>query len=85
MPPSSTIFRGPSALVNVTVAGATGPGFITVWPCGTPRPESSNVNYAPGVTTANLVMPGLGAGGTVCFYSLAQTDLIVDVSGFFPA
>ena len=71
--------------VNVTVAGATGPGFITVWPCGTPRPESSNVNYAPGVTTANLVMPGLGAGGTVCFYSLAQTDLIVDVSGFFPA
>ncbi len=71
--------------VNVTVAGAAGPGFITVWPCGTPRPESSNVNYAPGVTTANLVMPGLGAGGTVCFYSLAKTDLIVDVSGFFPA
>ena len=71
--------------INVTVSGATGFGYITVWPCGTPRPLSSNVNYAPGVTTANLVMPGLGAGGTVCFYSLATTDLIVDVSGYFPA
>jgi hypothetical protein len=71
--------------INVTVSGATGFGYITVWPCGTPRPLSSNVNYAPGVTTANLVMPGLGGGGTVCFYSLATTDLIVDVSGYFPA
>lgn len=71
--------------VNVTVSGAQGPGFITVWPCGAPRPASSNVNYAPGLTTANLVMPGLGSGGTVCFYSLATADLIVDVSGYFAA
>ena len=71
--------------INVTVTGALGGGFITVWPCGSPRPLSSNVNYAPGVTTANLVMPGVGTGGQVCFYSLAETHLVVDVTGFFPA
>lgn len=71
--------------LNVTVTGAAGPGFITVWPCGTLRPASSNLNYNPGTTIANLVMPGVGTGGRVCFYSLAATDLVVDVSGFFPA
>jgi hypothetical protein len=71
--------------INVTVTGARGPGFITVWPCGAARPQSSNLNYNPGTTTANLVMPGVGTGGQVCFYSLAQTDLVVDVSGYFPA
>jgi hypothetical protein len=71
--------------LNVTVTGAAGPGFITVWPCGATRPASSNLNYNPGATTANLVMPGVGTGGRVCFYSLAATDLVVDVSGYFPA
>jgi hypothetical protein len=71
--------------LNVTVTGATGAGFITVWPCGASRPASSNLNYNPGTTTANLVMPGVGTGGRVCFYSLAATDLVVDVSGYFPA
>lgn len=71
--------------INVTVTGAAGPGFITVWPCGTERPLSSNVNYGPGTTTANLVMPGLSSSGEVCFYSLSETHLVVDVSGYFPA
>jgi hypothetical protein len=30
-------------------------------------------------------MPGLSGGGDVCFYSLAPTDLVVDVSGYFAA
>jgi hypothetical protein len=71
--------------INVTVSGASAPGFITVWPCDGDRPASSNVNYGPGTTTANLVMPGLSGSGSVCFYSLSRTDLIVDVSGYFPA
>jgi hypothetical protein len=71
--------------LNVTVTGAEAAGFITVWPCNSDRPASSNLNYSAGVTTANLVMPGLSGGGTVCFYSLAPTDLVVDVSGYFAA
>ena len=71
--------------LNVTVTGAQSAGFITVWPCSSDRPASSNLNYAAGVTTANLVMPGLSGGGDVCFYSLAPTDLVVDVSGYFAA
>ncbi len=71
--------------INVTVTNAQAPGFITIWPCGTERPASSNLNYARGVTTANLVMPGLSGSGQVCFYALSATDLVVDVSGYFGA
>ena len=31
-------------VLNVTVTSATGPGFVTVWPCGQERPWSSNLN-----------------------------------------
>jgi hypothetical protein len=74
-----------AATVNITVVGATAPGYLTAWPCGAPRPASSNVNYGPGITTANLAMAGLSGSGTLCFYALNQVHLIVDVAGFFPA
>lgn len=75
---------GASAVaVNVTVTGATAPGFVTLYPCGDPKPEASNVNYATGQTVAAGVIARVGAGGAVCAYSNARTQLIVDVVGWF--
>ena len=71
--------------VNVTVVGAPDYGFLTVWPCGTQRPNSSNLNYGPGDTNANLAMAGLNSSGQLCFYSLRPVNLIVDVAGYFGA
>ncbi|MEZ5259982.1 MAG: hypothetical protein R2705_24785 [Ilumatobacteraceae bacterium] len=57
--------------LNVTVVGAPGDGYITVYPCGTARPNASNVNYALNDTVANAVLTKVGPGGKVCFYSYA--------------
>src|SRR5205085_4302920 len=35
-------------VINVTAVEPTGGGYITVWPSGDARPESSNLNFVPG-------------------------------------
>ena len=55
-----------------------------MFPCGAPVPNASNVNYVAGDTVPNAVVAKLGAGGKVCVFSYAATDLIVDVNGTFP-
>ena len=34
--------------LNVTVAGPTAAGYITVWPSGAQRQETSNLNFQAG-------------------------------------
>ncbi len=75
----------PAVALNVTVTGAQRAGYVTVWPCGSPQPNASNINYEPGATLANSVIAKVGADGKVCIFTLAATDLIVDVNGFHPA
>jgi hypothetical protein len=67
------------------VSGTASDGYLTVYPCGTAVPNSSNLNYTAGTDIANLVISKLGTSGTVCIYSSAATHLIVDVTGYFPA
>ena len=71
--------------MNVTSTGSLGGGFATVYPCGMPRPDTSNLNFAAGQTVANAVTSKVGAGGAVCIYSDAATHLIVDVNGYYPS
>lgn len=73
-----------SVVLNVTAAGPQGSGFITVWPCGAAQPNASNVNFVTGVTIANMVITGVGTSGQVCLLSSAGTNVIVDVSGYYP-
>ena len=69
--------------MNVTVQGATAPGFVTVYPCGT-RPLVSSVNFTAGQTVPNLVYVGLGFQDQVGFYNSAgYTHLVVDAFGLF--
>lgn len=55
-------------------------GFVTVYPCGT-RPDSSNLNFASGMTVANGVTVPISRDGRVCLYVYGQTDLLVDLNG----
>ncbi len=73
-----------AAELNLTVVGAKAAGYVTVWPCGSDKPNASNVNFAAGATVANSVLVKVGAGGKVCVFLEAATDLIVDVAGYFP-
>lgn len=74
----------PAVMLNVTAIGPDGPGYLTVFPCGAERPTASSVNYAPGEVVPNAVLAQVGAGGKVCIFTLAGTDLAVDVNGFVP-
>src|SRR5947207_8404 len=74
-----------AVVLNVTVTDPTGPGFVTVWPCGEPQPLASNLNYVAGQTVPNLVITKVGSGGKVCLFTMSPADLIADVSGYFPA
>jgi len=70
--------------LNVAVDNPAGAGFITVFPCGSPIPNIATVNYAAGITASNGTIAQIGAGGKVCIYTMTQTDLIVDLNGWFP-
>jgi hypothetical protein len=72
-----------AAVLNVTVDQPSGPGFVTVFPCGGGPPLASNLNYATGQVAANLTTVPVDSGGRVCLFTLAATHLVVDVSGYF--
>ena len=54
---------------------------MTAWPCGQPQPNTSNLNYAPGQTIANLAVVGLGTGGKVCITTSVAASVLVDLDG----
>ncbi|MEX2625722.1 MAG: hypothetical protein WD225_02500, partial [Ilumatobacteraceae bacterium] len=75
-----------AVVLNVTVTGAQGAGFVTVWPCDQPRPATSSLNFVGGQTVPNAVVVKLSPSGTACLYNAqAATDLLADVNGYFPA
>ncbi|MGH3417876.1 MAG: TolB family protein, partial [Actinocrinis sp.] len=76
---------GISAVVlNVTVTGPKSAGYVTVYPDGQPAPKTSNLNFNPGQTLANMVTVPVvdgkvrfhnGSGGTV--------HLVADAFGYY--
>lgn len=68
--------------VTVTVTEPTGPGFVTLFPCGA-VPPTSTVNFARGQTVAGSAISGLSGDGRLCVYSMTQTHVVVDVTGAF--
>jgi hypothetical protein len=76
----------PSIVLNATVTNATKGSFVSVYPGGTPAPTSSNLNFAPGQTIANLVMCRLAANGFIEMYNkLGTVDIIGDAVGYYAA
>jgi hypothetical protein len=87
---------GPAAnavVLNVTVTNPTQPSFLTLWQAGFPRPSTSNLNFVPGQTVANMVVvpftaavvrPPVELQGKISIFNLSgTTDVVVDVLGEF--
>ncbi len=73
-----------AVVLNVTLAGATGPGFVTAHPTGTTRPTASNINVtAVGQNAPNSVIVPIGQDGKVTLYTSGGGHLIADVFGYF--
>jgi len=54
-----------------------------VYPCSVERPLAAAVNYRPGEDIGNEFTVPLGPDGDICLYTSAETDLVVDVSGYY--
>jgi glucose/arabinose dehydrogenase len=71
-----------AALLNLTVTEPTAAGYVKVYPCGEEN-TVSNVNYVAGQTVANLAAVKVAPGGDVCFKSFVDTQLVVDLAGWY--
>ena len=75
-----------AVVVNVTITQPSQATHLTVFPSGTAAPNASNLNASAGQTIANSVVAKLGADGSITIRNHAGwADVIVDVSGWFPA
>ena len=72
---------------NVTaIPSSAGLDYLTVWPQGEPRPTVSTLNDSTGTIVANAAIVPAGDNQTVAFYAHNNnTDLLVDVNGYFAA
>lgn len=72
--------------LNITATRLSAPSYLTVWPTGQARPTASILNFSAAETIANSTVVGVSASGQVSIYNYAgSTDVLVDVSGWFPA
>ncbi len=75
-------FPADAIQLNVTVADASASGFVTLYPDGTPRPVTSNLNFAAGQTIANEVSVRPGADQFVDIYNGSSEPVGIVISTF---
>ena len=68
---------------NVTVVPHGPLGYLTLWPSGGPPPFASTLNSFGGLVVANAAIVPAGADGAVSVFVSNQTDVILDVNGYF--
>ncbi|MDQ2839166.1 MAG: hypothetical protein M3Y89_17430, partial [Actinomycetota bacterium] len=51
--------------ITITAINPTHDGYLTLYPDGSPRPTTSNLNYTAGQSIANLTIDKLGSNGTI--------------------
>lgn len=82
---------GVSAVVlNLTITGATKPGYLTVYPAGSIRPTASSINFVAGTDRANMVTAplgtlGTGAGVIAIYNPIGSVQVIADIMGYYLA
>lgn len=69
--------------LNFTVVPRHTLGYLSVWPTGAPRPVVSTLNDPTGTTVANAALVPAGSAGDISTYVTDDTDLIVDIDGYF--
>jgi hypothetical protein len=72
-----------AAAVNLTVDGPAGDGYLSAYPCGQPPPATSTLNYRAGRPRGAAATVALEGGRRFCVQTLADSDVIVDVSGAY--
>jgi hypothetical protein len=69
--------------VNVTVVPHVPLGYLTVFPCGEMQPFVSTLNSLDGRIKAGAAIVPAGTGGAICFFVTDDTELVLDINGYF--
>jgi hypothetical protein len=75
---------GPGSVVlNLTAVNPSAAGYVTAYPDGASRPNTSSLNFTAGQTIPNLVIAPIGSDGKVDLYNSGGTvDLVADLVGY---
>ena len=60
-------------------------GYLTIWPTGQTQPYVSTLNAPTGAVTANAAIVPAGTNGDIDAYAYNDSDLIIDIDGYFAA
>jgi hypothetical protein len=69
--------------LNMTVVPHGPLGFLTAFPCGQPQPLASNLNSIDGRVKAVAAILPAGSNGAACFFASNDTELVLDINGYF--
>jgi hypothetical protein len=58
-------------------------GYLSVWPSDQSQPFVSTLNASTGTVTANAAIVPAAADGGISVYASNDTDLVIDVNGYF--
>ncbi|MBL8214955.1 MAG: lamin tail domain-containing protein, partial [Bryobacterales bacterium] len=69
--------------VTITVVPPAPLAFLTAWPDGVAQPGVSSINSFAGRVLANSVIVPAASDGSINVYAYNNSDLIVDINGYF--
>jgi sugar lactone lactonase YvrE len=69
--------------LNVTAVPHTPLIYLPTWPSGETQPNVSTLNAPTGAITANAAIVPAGSSGAVSIYVSDDSDVILDVNGYF--
>ncbi len=69
--------------LNFTVVPPGKLSFLTAFPCGEPRPLASTLNSDGRIKAVAGIVPGSTTDGSVCIYVTEDTQLVLDIDGYF--
>jgi hypothetical protein len=72
-----------AVVVDLTVVGPAGDGWLVAYPCDQGRPKASSLNFRANELRSNLAVVRVDATDRICVISSALTHVVVDLAGWF--
>lgn len=70
-------------VVNVTLVPRGSVDFVTLWAAGESRPNVWSIRSPDGNIVANSAIVKAGSGGAISLYVSDNTDVLIDVAGYY--
>jgi len=70
---------------TVVPVGGQPLGYLSVWPAGLHQPVVSTLNNPTATIVANAAIVPVGTGGAIAVYPDQDTQLVIDINGYFAA